>query len=147
MNLKEILSISGKPGLYKLTAQSRNGVIVESLEDDKRFPSLASQNVSALCDVAIYTRSEELPLEDIFKAIYKKENGGEAMSHKASNKELVAYFLEVVPEFDEERVYISHIKKVLSWYNIMHKNGLITMEEEEAQTAEAPEKSTEKEAE
>ena len=82
MNLKEILSISGKPGLYKLISQSRNGVIVESVLDGKRFPVIASQNVSTLGDIAIYTYSEQVPLAEIFKAIMEKENSGEAMSHK-----------------------------------------------------------------
>ena len=75
MNLKEILSISGKPGLYKLVAQSRTGVIVESLADGKRFPVMASQNVSSLGDIAIYTYSDEMPLADIFRAIFEKEEG------------------------------------------------------------------------
>ncbi len=141
MDLKEILSITGKPGLYKLVAQSRTGVIVESLLDGKRFPVMASHNVSALSDIAIYTYSEEVPLADIFRLIYKKEEGNEAISQKSSPAELKAYFLEVVPEFDEERVYASDIKKVISWYNLLQSKGLIDAEEEPVEETEPEEKS------
>lgn len=146
MELKEILSITGKPGLYKLVAQSRTGVIVESLLDGKRFPVMASHNVSALADIAIYTYNEEVPLADVFRSIYKKEDGGEAISHKSSAAELKSYFMEVVPEFDEERVYVSDIKKVLNWYNMLQSKGLVDAEEdavEEEATAENEEKPAE----
>ena len=147
MELKEILSITGKPGLYKLVAQSRTGVIVESLLDGKRFPVMASHNVSALADIAIYTYSEEVPLADVFRSIFKKEDGGEAISHKSSAAELKNYFLDVVPEFDEERVYVSDIKKVFNWYNLLQSKGLVDAEEdaveEEATTAETEEKPAE----
>ncbi len=147
MELKEILSITGKPGLYKLVAQSRTGVIVESLFDGKRFPVVARHNGSALADIAHYTYSEEVPLADIFKSIYKKEDGGEAISHKSSAAELKSYFLEVVPEFDEERVYASDIKKVISWYNLLQSKGLVDAEEEAVEEAEQePETETEEKA-
>ncbi len=140
MNLKEILSISGKPGLYKLISQSRNGVIVESILDGKRFPVIASQNVSTLGDIAIYTYAEEVPLAEVFKTIMEKENSGEALSHKASGNELTDYFLTILPEFDRERVYTSDIKKVLNWYNLLQKNNLLNLEEEaEEVEAAAPE--------
>jgi hypothetical protein len=145
MNLKEILSISGKPGLYKLTAQSRGGVIVESLLDGKRFPVAASQNVSALGDIAIYTHTEEEPLANIFRAIFEKENGGEAPSHKADIKELMSYFGEIVPEFDRDRVYPSDIKKVFNWYNLLQKQGLVDLEVEAEESEEAAETHAEKE--
>ena len=137
MNLKEILSISGKPGLFKLTGQTRNGVIVESLLDGKRFPVAASQNVSALGDIAIYTDADEVPLATIFRSIFEKENGGETISHKADAKELSAYFGEVLPSYDRERVYASDIKKVFNWYNLLQKHGLVDLVEEAAETEEA----------
>ncbi len=136
MNLKEILSISGKPGLYKLIAQSRSGVIVESLADGKRFPVMASQNVSSLGDIAIYTYEDEMPLADIFRAIYKKEDGKACISHKESGATIESYIEEIIPNFDRERVYTSDMKKVLSWYNTLHKHGLVDMEEEKAETDE-----------
>lgn len=147
MDLKEILSITGKPGLYKLIAQSRTGVIVESLLDGKRFPVMASHNVSALADIAIYTYGEEVPLAEIFKTIFKKEDGGQAISHKSSAAELQSYFSEIVPEFDEERVYASDIKKVFSWYNLLQSKGLVDAEEEPATEADTTEETEEKAAE
>ena len=146
MNLKEILSISGKPGLYKLIAQSRNGVIVESLAEGKRFPVLASQNVSSLGDIAIYTYEDEMPLADIFRAIYQKEDGKTCLSHRESAATVESYIEEIIPNFDRERVYASDMKKVLNWYNTLHKHGLIDMEEEESEEtegAETPEQSAE----
>ena len=138
MNLKEILAISGKPGLYKLIAQSRNGVIVESLADGKRFPVAASQNVSSLGDIAIYTYEDEKPLAEIFRAIYTKEEGKECLSHKESNATIEAYVGEIIPNYDQERVYTSDMKKLLNWYNILNKHGLVDLEvEEEAETEEA----------
>lgn len=147
MNLKEILAISGKPGLYKLISQSRTGVIVESVLDGKRFPVRASQNVSTLGDIAIYTYSEEVPLADVFKAIYTKEDGAEAIDHKSPANELTAYFEEILPEYDRERVYNSDIKKVLSWYNLMHKNSMLDFTETEEESAEVEAAEKEKTAE
>lgn len=130
MNLKEILTISGKPGLYKLIAQSRGGVIVESLADGKRFPVAASQNVSSLGDIAIYTYEDEKPLAEIFKAINEKESGGKCLSHKESEKEIRAYIVGLIPNYDQERVYVSDMKKLLNWYNILHENELLIFDEE-----------------
>jgi len=133
MNLKEILTISGKPGLYKLVAQSRSGVIVEALADGKRFPVAASQNVSSLGDIAIYTYEDEKPLAEIFRAIYTKEEGKECLSHKESNAAIEKYVGEIIPNYDQERVYTSDMKKLLNWYNILNTHGLIDMEEEPAE--------------
>lgn len=128
MNLKEILAISGKPGLYKLIAQSRTGVIVEALADGKRFPVAASHNVSSLGDIAIYTDVDEMPLADVFRAIFTKEDGKECMSHKESADKISGYIAEIIPNYDRERVYASDMKKVLNWYNTLHKHGLIDLE-------------------
>ena len=123
MNLEKTLSISGKPGLYTLISQSKNGIIVESLLDKKRFPTGSIQNISSLGDIAIYTYTEEVPLKDVFLSIHKKENGKEALSHKSEKKQLLDYFREVLPEYDEDRVYASNFKKIIQWYNILVVSG------------------------
>ena len=108
---------------------------------------MANHNVSALADIAIYTYSEEVPLADIFRTIFTKEDGNEALSHKSSANDLKAYFLEIVPEFDEERVYASDIKKVIQWYNLLQSKGLVDAEEEAPAEAETAEETEEKAAE
>ncbi|MBT8316872.1 MAG: DUF5606 domain-containing protein [Lutibacter sp.] len=138
MELKDIVAISGKPGLYEIKAQSKGGIIVESLIDSKRFPVTVTHNISALNEIAIYTYEEEIPLRIIFKTIGEKENGKEAINPKESGKVLSSYFREVLPNFDEERVYTSNIKKILQWYNILaSKNFDFTSIVEEEETEEA----------
>ena len=131
--LKGILAISGHSGLFKLVAESKNNIIVESLDTKKRMPVYSSQKVSALEDIAIYTYEADVPLKEVFKAISDKEEGGAAISPKASGNELKTYFEDVLPEFDQERVYVSDIKKVLLWYNILQEKEMLDfleMEEE-----------------
>lgn len=123
MNLEKILSISGKPGLYKIISQSKKSIIVESLIDKKRFSVSALNNVSSLGDIAIYTYDEEIPLKEVLKNIFTKENGGTAMDPKSNKNELLDYFREVLPEYDEERVYASNFKKIAQWYNILIASG------------------------
>jgi len=123
--LKEILSISGKPGLFKLISQGKNMIIVESLIDKKRIPSYSHEKVVSLGDIAIFTDNEEVPLREVFDKIKTKENGGVAsIDPKADSKLLQVYFGEVLPDFDRERVFPSDIKKVLNWYNILINNGI-----------------------
>jgi hypothetical protein len=119
MNLEKILSISGKPGLYRIISQSKKSIIVESLVDKKRFPVNALNSVSALGDIAIYTYDEEVPLKEVLRNMFTKENGGEALDPNSDKKKLLDYFREVLPEYDEERVYTSNLKKIASWYNIL----------------------------
>jgi len=119
MELKDIVAINGKPGLYEIKAQSKGGIIVESLIDSKRIPITVTHNISALNEIAIYTYEEEIPLRIVLKSIGEKENGKEALSHKESDKVLTSYFREVLPNFDEERVYTSNIKKIVQWYNLL----------------------------
>lgn len=145
MNLSGIIAISGRPGLFKVIAQGKNNVIVESLVDRKRFPAYSSDRISALDDISIYTYEEEKPLKEIFKAIYEKESGAEAISHKDSEDKLVNYLLMVLPNYDQERVYVSDIKKIFQWYNLLHKSGELKLKEEkkeevvtEASTVEKP---------
>lgn len=143
MTLSGIISISGRPGLYQVVAQGKNNIIVESLNDNKRFPAYASDRISALEDISIYTYSEDRPLVEIFEAIYNKESGKKAISHKESANKLTAYLEEIVPDFDQERVYASDIKKIFQWYNSLIDADLLKPEEEEKE-AEQTEPKTEK---
>ena len=124
MEFNKIIAVTGKPGLFEVVSQTKTGVIVESLADKKRFPVVSTQNISMLENIAIYTYEEEVLLLSVFKTIFEKEEGKECISHKESSKNLVAYFSEVLPQYDEERVYTSNIKKVIQWYNILVKAGL-----------------------
>lgn len=135
--LKGILAISGQPGLFKLIAESKNNIIVESMETGKRMPAYSTTKISALEDIAIYTDTDDIPLKDVFKAIHEKEDGGKSISHKSSGKELKEYFGEVLPDYDRERVYTSDIKKVILWYNILHDKDLLDFSEEETGDEEA----------
>lgn len=128
MNLEKILAISGKPGLYVLKVQTRTGFVAESLSDGKKITVNLKSNVSLLSEISIYTYEAEKPLAEIMSNIAKKENNGEAISHKEDNAKLTAYFREILPEYDEERVYPSDIKKVLNWYNMLQSKGLVTDE-------------------
>ncbi len=124
MSLEKILSISGKPGLYELKAQTRGGFLAESLIDGKKISVSGRHNVSLLSEIAIYTLTEEVPLGKVFSKISEKENGGPAINHKSSKDQLEEYFFEVLPDYDEDRVYASDIKKVVQWYNLLQKNGV-----------------------
>jgi len=123
--------VAGKPGLFKLIAQNKGGVVVENLLDGKRTSIPATANVSSLGDIAIYTYEEEVPLRDVFKAMAAVTEGKQALSHKSSKNELEDFFGEVLPKFDQERVYASDIKKVVQWFNILVKNDLLAMLDEE----------------
>ena len=141
MNLDKILAISGKPGLYQLNTQTRSGFIAESLIDGKRITVGLRSNVSLLSEISIYTHSAEKPLADIMRNIAIKEDNGPALSHKEDNAKLIAYFIEVMPDYDQDRVYPSDIKKVLNWYNMLQAKGMVSKEvpvkEEAAATEEA----------
>lgn len=131
MDLSGIISIAGMSGLYKVIAQTKNGLIVESLADKKRIPVYATHKVSTLEDVRIYSTGEEVPLKEVFQKIYDKEKGATtSVDSKAADAELKKYFKAAFAEYDEDRVYGSDIKKVLSWYNILHKEGLLEKKEE-----------------
>jgi len=133
--LKGILAISGQPGLFKLIAESKNNIIVESLETGKKMPAYSTTKISALEDIAIYTDTDDVPLKDIFKAINEKEDGGKAINHKSSGNELKNYFEEVLPDYDRDRVYVSDIKKVILWYNILLNKSMLDFSEEEEDEA------------
>jgi hypothetical protein len=137
MNVEKILAIAGYPGLYALKVQTRSGFVAESLLDGKKITVGLRSNVSLLSEISIYTFSEEKPLVDILRAIAIKENEGPAISHKEDNAKLVAYFKEILPDYDDERVYASDIKKVLNWYNILQGKGLVSKEEPIIENAES----------
>ena len=121
MSLEKIVAVTGKPGLFEIISQSKGGLIVESLIDKKRLPINAMHNVSVLNDIAIYTYEEEVPLRSVLKTIADKHENKEAISHKESNANLTSFFSEILPDYDEERVYTSNIKKVIQWYNLLAK--------------------------
>ncbi len=125
MNLEKILAISGKPGLYVLKVQTRTGFVAESLLDGKKITVNLKSNVSLLSEISVYTYEGEKPLAEIMQTIADKENKEQAISHKEENGKLMAYFKEIVADYDEERVYPSDIKKILNWYNMLQAKGLI----------------------
>lgn len=131
MDLTEIMSISGKPGLYKMISQTKNGMLVESMLDQKRFPVFAHEKISSLEEISIFTETDDLPLKDIFKKINDLLEGGKALSHKSSPEELKEFFEDVVSDYDKERVYVSDIKKVIQWYNLLHEKEMLDFTEEE----------------
>lgn len=137
-SLKGIIAIAGKPGLYKVLAQGANNIIVESLIDKKRFPASSSSKISSLEEITMYTTDEDMPLHEIIQKIFEKENGGAAVDPKDEAKHR-SYFKEIVPNFDEERVYGSDIKKLFNWYALLNSSGeLKRIAEEAAKAIETP---------
>ncbi len=140
MALDKILSIGGRPGLFKLLTQTRGGFVGESLLDGKRVTVGLRSNVSVLSEIAIYTLEEEVPLREVFQKINEKEKGGKtSIGHKEEKIKLEEYFFEILPNYDEDRVYTSDIKKIIQWYNILHDNGIVDFTDtvdEETKTSE-----------
>lgn len=134
---ERILTISGKPGLYRLLSSGRNMFVVEAVDaTKKRMPVYNSDKVVMLDDIAIYTDTEEVPLRAVFQKIYEKENAPLPFDLKMSTpEELVEYFETVMPDYDRERVYLTHIKKMYQWYNILVSNGVTDFQEEQAEEA------------
>jgi len=138
MNVEKILAIAGKPGLFELKLQTRSGFLAESLLDGKKITVGLSSNVSLLSEISMYTYTEEKPLVEIMRAIAVKENEGPtSVSHKEDNAKLIAYFQEVLPDYDADRVYASDIKKLLNWYNILQAKGMVSKEEPKVESADA----------
>ncbi|MFZ4739919.1 MAG: DUF5606 domain-containing protein [Bacteroidales bacterium] len=144
MDLSKILAITGKPGLYLVISQTKSGALVESIIDKKRIPVFATEKLSSLNDISIFTTDEDLPLKTVLKAIFDKENGGKCIDHKSDNNALKKYMEEVVPNFDKDRVYVSDIKKLFSWYNLLQQENLLDFSEE-TENNEKTEDSAEKE--
>jgi hypothetical protein len=136
IDLSGIISITGQPGLYKIVAQSKNGIIVEGLSDKKRTNVYASTKVSTLSDISMFTTGDDKPIEEIITAIYEKEKGGPAVDAKASDKEVEAYFSSILPDYDKERVYVSNMRKLINWYNTLQATGSLKEKEENAEGGE-----------
>ena len=130
MDLSKILSIAGKNGLFKVVSQAKNAVIVESLNDGKRFPAFGHEKMSSLEEISVFTTGEDMALKEVFKAFYEKSEGKPAIDHKSDNNTLKKFFLEMVPVFDQERVYVSDIRKMVSWYNTLLEKELLDFTEE-----------------
>ena len=137
--LKEILSISGKPGLFKLISNTPNALIVESLLDGKRSPAYSNAKIIALEDISIYTENEDIPLKSVFKRIFEKENGKPAINHKESANAITAYIESVLPEYDKNRVYVSDMRKMIQWYNLLLEKNMLNLDEEEKKEEEKEE--------
>jgi len=131
MALKDILVISGHGGLFRYISQGRNNVIVENLSDCKRTTIPATVKISMLENIAIFTENDDLPLCEVFRKMQEKENGGAAIPHKSPDAVLKQYFAEVVPRYDTNRVYLSDIRKIIMWYNLLCELGITDFEEAE----------------
>ena len=140
MELKDLMAISGYPGLFRFISQGRNSIIVESLEDKKRMSAYSTSRISTLEEIAVYTETGELPLADLLKKMYGHTSGAEVLSHKAPAAEIKAFFEEVLPEYDRDRVYVSDMKKIIHWYNLLLKYDLLKPEAEEEDSPESTEK-------
>ena len=139
MDLSKILSISGKPGLYKTLAQTKNGIIVESLTDGKKLTAFSHEKMSSMEEISIYTTDEDRPLKEVLKSIFEKQEGKKILSHKSSAAELKTFFKEMVPDYDDENVYISDIKKVVNWYNTLVEHDLLDLEVDEVKDEDTDE--------
>ena len=142
MDLSKILSITGKGGLFKFLSKTPNSFIVEGLDDGKRFPAFSNDGVAALDNIANFTETDEVPLQTDFQNIYRKEDGKQ-MAMPKDNNAIKAYFAEILPEYDRDRVYVSTMKKVFTWYNILVAHDLIDLEEPATEETAAEEPTTE----
>ena len=134
--LKDILAISGQPGLFKIISKGSKNLIVESLIDGRRIPAHSTNKIISLEDIAIFTATGEVPLKDVLKKIADKEELKQSIDPKSSNEILKSYFKEILPDFDESRVYVSDIKKVIQWYNLLQTNQMLNFTEEETIASE-----------
>jgi len=136
IDLTGIISISGQPGLYKIIAQSKNGIIIENLTDKKRTNIPASAKVSTLSDIGMYTTGDDKPIEEIVTSIFEKEKGGPCVNPKGDDKEIEAYFKQVLPDYDKDRVYVSNMRKLFNWYTILQSTGNLKEKEEKKEGEE-----------
>ncbi len=146
MDLKEIMAIGGKPGLYKMVAQAKNGIIVESIIDQKRIQAFTSDKISSLEEISIFTETEDKPLKEVLKCFFDKLEGKEAPEFKNDNNKLKAFFAEVLPDYDKDRVYTSHMQKIVSWYNLLIRYNLLDFSDKEETTEETTEEAPGQEA-
>lgn len=139
MDLRSILSISGKPGLFNLVSSSQTRLIVESIIDGKKMPISSMNKISSLDDISIFTYEDDVPLIEVFKKISDKEEGGKCIDHKSDEKELRSYMTEVMEDYDEDRVYKSDLKKIFQWYNLLVEKEMLDFESLESDTEEEAE--------
>lgn len=132
MNLKEIMAIAGKPGLYKMIAQAKNGIVVESIIDQKRLQAFTHDKISTLEEISIFTESGDMPLREVLRTIYEKLDGKPAPENKDDNNKIKQFFADMLPVYDKERVYVSHMQKIISWYNLLLNHDLPELLKEEA---------------
>ena len=128
MALKDIIVISGQGGLFRYISQGRNSVIVENLSDNKRTTIPATTKISMLENITVFTENDDIPLYEVFRRIQEKESGGAALPHKSPDAKLRAYFADVFPEYDRDRVYLSDIRKIIMWYNLLTELGITDFE-------------------
>lgn len=137
MKLNEILTISGHSGLFKLISQGKNNIIVESLVDGKRMPAFITDRISSIADIALFTKNDDLPLKEVFMKMYQTYEGKPVeLNLKTQQKEAIALFEKAIPDYDNQRVYYSDIKKIITWYNQLLKAGLLPFSEEVQQDKE-----------
>jgi len=139
MDLSKVLSIAGKPGLYQMISQSKSGLIVESLLDGKKIPAFSHERISSLEEISIFTETDDIPLKEVFIKLFKKEDGKKTISHKSAANELKELLKSVLPDYDEDRVYVSDIKKLINWYNLLVDKNLIDLDEEEKENKDTSE--------
>jgi hypothetical protein len=142
MDLNKILSIAGKPGLYRLVAQSKNGLIIESLLDGKRMNAFMNEKISSLEEISLFSHSEDVALKDVLQSMFNLTNGQKAIDNKADDIKIKEFFGQIVPDYDKERVYVSHMRKVIGWYNLLLEKEMLDFTKEEA-TESKPEETTE----
>ena len=142
MDLNKILSIAGKPGLYRLVAQSKNGLIIESLLDGKRMNAFMNEKISSLEEISLFSHSEDVALKDVLRNMFNLTKGQKAIDNKADDAKIKEFFGQIVPDYDQERVYVSHMRKVIGWYNLLLEKGIIDFTEEEV-TESKPEETVE----
>jgi hypothetical protein len=135
MVLKDIVAIAGESGLFKFIAQGKNSIIVEHLETGKRSSSYGSAKVSSLEDIAIFTEKEDVPLGKVFDIIHEKAAGEPCIDAKSDPSKLKEWLSDILPDYSKDKVYVSDIKKIAAWYNILHKLNLLVKEEPAAETA------------
>jgi hypothetical protein len=133
--LKGILSISGYPGLFKMVTEAKNSIIVESLVTGKRMPAYSTSKISALADISVFTETGEIQLKEVLK---RMQESGKEIAAKASNDEIKAFFDEIVPEYDKDRVYVSDMKKIIQWYQLLNEKDLLNVPDEEKVEEEKP---------
>ncbi len=137
MELKEIMAITGKPGLFKMVAQAKNGIIVESIVDQKRIQAFTHDKISTLEEISIYTEAGDIPLRKVLKSMHEKLNGQAAPENKTDNNKVKQFFGEILPDYDKDRVYVSHMQKIINWYNLLLTYNLIDLVNEEPAESEA----------